>query len=393
MKIRKSIYALIIVVCSVIPSRAISTNQTEQSDFLLGSVEALANEEGENESNGLSVSYSITEKNRLFFLESKMRNIRFSPVFPDVFIGIPRDLYIIENNLLILDEYEGKQLTLVDLQAPSNVKRIGSKGQGPNEFLRISNLSYNPVTEVVHVFDEYARRQSSYSVNNRRIFFNDANLRGKTLLANTVYNVIPLGNSFVANGNFNGKQFALLNEKSEIVEEFGVFPGNKDAINSGFAFYLLNQNRLIVNPQETHFAAAGFMNDQLVFYKKEGNSVTKLKEYFNYDTEATPTVRNQGNGNLYSFSENDNTMRAYVDVYATEKHLYALYLGLSNADLERGGNQPCYILRFDWNGKFMGGYKSDFLLMAFAVDEANKKIYAVTRPSGDSESMLVESSF
>ena len=48
MKIRKSIYALIIVVCSVISSRAISTNQTEQSDFLLRNVEALANEEGQN---------------------------------------------------------------------------------------------------------------------------------------------------------------------------------------------------------------------------------------------------------------------------------------------------------------------------------------------------------
>ena len=44
--------------------------------------------------------------------------------------------------------------------------------------------------------------------------------------------------------------------------------GNKDAINTGVAFYLLNQNRLVVNPQETHFAAAGFMNDHLVFYGK-----------------------------------------------------------------------------------------------------------------------------
>lgn len=328
--------------------------------------------------------------NRIYFPTSKIKDVSFKPILPDVFVGIPRDLYLVESNLVILDEYEGKQLTLVDLNNPSNVQRLGTKGQGPNDFLRISSLSYNPQNGILHVFDEYARRQSSYSVKERKVVFNDANLRKKTLLGNTLYNVIPFGNSFVTNGNFDGKQFALLNEKAEIVEKFGIFPGNKDAINTGVAFYLLNQNRLVVNPQETHFAAAGFMNDHLVFYGKKGNSVEKLKEYFNYDTKATPSVRNQDGGKLYAFSENENTMRAYVDVFATETHLYALYFGLSNADLERERNSSCYILKFDWNGNFVGGYKSDVLLLSFAVDEANGKIYAATRPSADSESMLVE---
>lgn len=337
-------------------------------------------------------SCAKAERNRMYFSTDNIKNVRFKPVVPDIFVGIPRDLYIVENNLLILDTYEGKQLTVVDLQNLSNIKRIGNRGEGPNEFLRISNLSYNSQNKILHVFDEYARRQSSYNVKDRKVIFNDANLKKKTLLTNTTYSVIPLGSCYVANGNFNGKQFALLNERAEIIEEFGVFPGNKDAINTGLAYFLLNQNRLVVHPQETHFAAAGFMNDQLVFYKKEGNSVKKLKEYFNFDAEATPSVRNQGKGKLYGCSENENTMRAYTDVYATNDYLYVLYLGLSNADLKKG-NHPCYILKFDWKGNFIGGYKSGILLMAFAVDEVNKKIYAVTRPSDDNESMLVECSF
>lgn len=342
---------------------------------------------------GINNSCTQAGNNRIYFPASKMTGVNFKPTFPNVFVGIPRDFYIVENNLMILDEYEGKQLTLVDLNKPSNVQRLGTKGQGPNDFLRISNLSYNPQNGTLHVFDEYARRQSSYSVKDRKVVFNDANLRKKTLLGNTIYNVIPFGDLFVTNGNFDGKQFALLNEKAEVVEKFGIFPGNKDAINTGVAFYLLNQNRLVVNPQETHFAAAGFMNDHLVFYVKKGDSVEKLKEYFNYDTEATPSVRDQGKGKLYGYSENENTMRAYIDVYATETHLYALYLGLSNADLQKGGNSPCYILKFDWNGNFISGYKSDVLLLSFAVDETNGKIYAATRPSIDSESILVECCF
>jgi hypothetical protein len=42
MKILKTIYVLIIVACSVVSFLGVSTKQTEQSDFLLRNVEALA---------------------------------------------------------------------------------------------------------------------------------------------------------------------------------------------------------------------------------------------------------------------------------------------------------------------------------------------------------------
>ena len=48
MKILKNIYVFTIVSCSVLTFWVVSTKQTEQSDFLLRNVEALANEEGEN---------------------------------------------------------------------------------------------------------------------------------------------------------------------------------------------------------------------------------------------------------------------------------------------------------------------------------------------------------
>ena len=328
--------------------------------------------------------------NKIYFPTTNFVEIKSKPFTPEIFVGIPRDLYIIKGNLLILDAYEGKHFTSVDLKNPSYEIRIGNKGQGPHDFLRIRGVNYHSGDEVLRVFDEYSRQMSSYKVENRSVVFSESRLKHKVRLPNTTYDVVPLGNFYVANGNFDGKQFALLNEQSEIVETFGVFPGNKDAIGSGLSFYLLNQNRLVVNPQETHFAAAGFMNDHLVFYKQEGNSVKKLKEYFNYDSEATPSVDKSGNGVLYSFSENDNTMRAYIDVYATEGYLYALYLGLSQKELAEEKNHSCYILKFDWNGNLKGGFKADRLLLSVAIDEASGKLYGVTRPTGENESMLVE---
>ncbi len=48
MKILKNIYVFMIVACSVLTFWVVNTKQTEQSDFLLRNVEALANEEGQN---------------------------------------------------------------------------------------------------------------------------------------------------------------------------------------------------------------------------------------------------------------------------------------------------------------------------------------------------------
>ena len=67
---------------------------------------------------GINNSCTQAGNNRIYFPASKMKGVNFKPTFPNVFVGIPRDLYIVENNLMILDEYEGKQLTLVDLNKP-----------------------------------------------------------------------------------------------------------------------------------------------------------------------------------------------------------------------------------------------------------------------------------
>ena len=48
MKTMKNIYVCMIVACSALTFWLVSNKQTEQSDFLLRNVEALANEEGEN---------------------------------------------------------------------------------------------------------------------------------------------------------------------------------------------------------------------------------------------------------------------------------------------------------------------------------------------------------
>ena len=64
-------------------------------------------------------------------------------------------------------------------------------------------------------------------------------------------------------------------------------------------------------------------------------------------------------------------------------HVYALYWGVTNDDWDKDGDNPCYILKFDWTGTLQAGYRMDRLLRTFAVDESTNTIYDI--PYSDEE--------
>ena len=73
-----------------------------------------------------------------------------------------------------------------------------------------------------------------------------------------------------------------------------------------------------------------------------------------------------GNQDIYSSSENDETTRTYRMLYSTKEHIYALYWGIANKDFGKTG-KVCYILKFDWNGNLKEGFKVNNLLFNFAT--------------------------
>lgn len=50
---------------------------------------------------------------------------------------------IVDNKLLMIDKYEGKQITMIDLINTNKIERIANIGEGPNEFLNLRDITYN----------------------------------------------------------------------------------------------------------------------------------------------------------------------------------------------------------------------------------------------------------
>lgn len=334
----------------------------------------------------IGVSCTNTANNKILFPTDKFTTIKGEQILPDLFIGQPLNMLLINNNLLIIDIYEDFQVTLINTKN-KNLERIIPKGEGPHEFLDIRNISYNSRDNTMCFFDGMTRFCSFYKVKNNQIALNDDNFIGKIRFENNYpYDIIPFDNKFITNGCFKQYQFALLDKNGNNISYFGVYPGDKNEIDIEGCFFLKNQTIITACPNQEYFVAAGVFHDQLVFYKNK-NNLAKIKEYFSIDSKMNTNLIKEGEAIQYSSSETPETTRTYRVLYPTNSHLYALYWGIQNKDIDK--ENICYILKFDWNGKLEEGFKIEQRLKTFAIDENKNCIYGITY-SEDKESLLLQ---
>ena len=103
------------------------------------------------------------------------------------------------------------------------------------------------------------------------------------------------------------------------------------------------------------------------------------REYFTFDADVETMTHEYGVRVIHK----PETVSAYMCLYPTDKYLYASYKGrtieeMMNPDIEKVN----YILKFDWDGKFIEGYVVGNI-DDFAVDETAGRLYAFVYEDGD----------
>lgn len=322
---------------------------------------------------------------------NSIKALKGEVAFPDLFLAKPYRLLIIENNLLIVDPYEGKFLTLVDLDNPINTERLVHKGNGHNEMLNLRRVFFHEPNNALSLYDDDKRSIIMYKIEDYLI-----NVESKSLLSSVSFkdymlgSIIPFGNKYIRSGAFNNHQLSLYDKDGEPIQTFGTYPGNKEGIDRPTEFYLKTQGGLSVSPDQKHFAIAGTFNDQLAFYKATDTIPEKVKEYFSLDSKLETTVTQNGEWSNTRSNKTPETTEVYQALATTNKNLYVLHWGLTHEELEsKSHDKTCTILVFDWNGNLTQAYDiPDFLSRAIAVDERNNCLYGITQAeSGEMQIM------
>ena len=210
----------------------------------------------------------------------------------DLLVGRPSRPMILDSLLIYTDKFEGRLITVLNLNTGS-YRRVLSSGRGPGEMMMIRRISYDSKDKTIRLFDNNANRLTTFSAT--RSFsdlFSVSSIEDVIDFSydNVPFEMAPFGDGYIANGNFDGRQFSLLDGDGRSTGYFGVYPGNNDDAGSGDAFFMKNQTLMAVKPDQSRFAAAGYSNDQLVSCSTRRKSRASPKRQENI-SHSTPTWR------------------------------------------------------------------------------------------------------
>lgn len=321
---------------------------------------------------------SVSEKGESLFRSDDFELLQGEVLYENLFWGRPSRLCVVDSFLYVDDKYDDKLLTILNLNT-GRTKRVVDYGEGPQELMQIRTISYNSNRRELGLYDGRVDRENFYSIAGDSLVFERAEslYRGE-FKKYSFYDVVPLGDGYLGNGCFeHGEQFIWFRGGEKEPLMFGEYPGDKTGIEQNAAFFMKTQTLLAVNPNQEYFAAAGCYHDQLVFYRREGDNVRKLKEYFSIEARLKTRYKRTEKDEMAGTSLLPETMLTYELLYPTESHLYAVYYGKSEEERKEETESRCYILKFSWMGDFEGGYVLDYLTMKLAVDEDNRCIYTI----------------
>ncbi|MCM1093937.1 MAG: TolB-like 6-bladed beta-propeller domain-containing protein [Lachnospiraceae bacterium] len=302
-------------------------------------------------------------------------------ILTDADILNPKDILAVEKGVII-DDYNDTcflaYYSNLDVKTPQYIAR---KGQGPFEFINTRNCYYNPLTECLFLNDTQRKKAQTFKISSDKILLDSSSIISTVdFLPIRGGEVTPLGSKFVTEGVFGNKLLALVDSDGTLLQTFGEYPGDTTNIQDRHSFGLINQFRIIANPQGTRLVAAGAYSDWLAFYDMTGDNLKVINERFTFSPKAKTEKPNQY---VTVLKSDDNDICNYKRLSATPNHVYLLYDGRTQAEIDEGVKKPKTILKLNWDGELVAGYRVNDRLFCISASEDDRALYGLIKRNGE----------
>ena len=286
-------------------------------------------------------------------------------------IGLPTIMELFDGKLFLVDMFNGDSLISVfDIKTNKKILSFGKKGNGPEEFLHISNIDFKRNIEnqiELLVFDPI--RQKCFSYNYEELF-NDGVLKGVSFKMDTsvpnLFELYKLESGYIATGKIEGNKYLRLSDSLKIIDFFGNYrPKPIDAI-PDVLHRQANYGKTELSLDKKKMVEIVYSASVLSLYDIEKDGITKKWEYLldelDYDVVDGSVV--------------NKSVVGYISAHAGRNNIYALFSGeAENLDeIAAYGNE---IHVFDYDGKLVDKIKLERSAFLLSVDEEEGKLFAL----------------
>ncbi len=281
----------------------------------------------------------------------------------------------IKNGKVVLASISGENLIhIIDQKTMEYLVGKGNPGEGPDEIMNVweFDMGFNENTIWAYSntgksFNEFDLSDSSKSVVSKIRQSGDW-IQGMSM--NWVKR-----NEIISYMNFSENKFIVFDSLGKQISKVGPWSTTaKISDESKFVLSALNQGSKSINREKLKLVLAKVKFDEFEIFDLNDQTVKVLKgpinEEFNY------TIQADGNVNVAIADE--NSVYGYNNSYITENYIFLVFIGKTRQQLVESKETSRDIFQFDLEGNPIAHFKTNVSIRSIAVDEKEKKIYAIT---------------
>lgn len=294
------------------------------------------------------------------------------------YLDSPRRVAVIGGRLVVLDR-SAPMIHVFRLPEGERVGSFGRKGQGPGEFGAADEIQASPAApDAFWVFDGNLSRVT-------RLRFDGAgpvpgvdevvNLHGEGGLH---FQAVWISDSaLAATGIYPGhpqSRLLRLDREGRALGGIGTLPQHPNG--AGIPPTVLHhayEGRMAVRPDRSLLVFGTRHADALEFYRPDGTLVRKVTG----PTGFLPVFDTNARAEGVSMATGDDLRVGYLDLAATQDHLFALFSGDTRGEARARTYFGKEVHVFDWSGERITTLALDERAIAIAVDPVEGRLYAV----------------
>lgn len=290
----------------------------------------------------------------------------------DYVLGAGSEMAANEDFILIEEQNTDSLIHVIDVKnGAKHIGRIGEIGQGPEEFLIITNICTTADKKGFCAYD--ANRKILWQLKHTENGWEQIKLFEPDSLFHRV--IKPLNDStYLASGYYNNHKFFLLSKDGDVLNRVGEWPYRDEAEKkvSGVMKSQAYVGDFTVSPSGKNVVYACLASDILSFYTYSDLELSLNKEIVNEYVD----YNYRHDSNHFSGTSRKASF-GYLSIASNNNYVYLLYSGRSIKEYDLKAFQGNSIHVYTWEGKKVAELKSESDLDRICMSPDGDKLYAV----------------
>jgi hypothetical protein len=291
------------------------------------------------------------------------------------FLGQPGRLLLVGDRLMVTDD-PAPYLHVLDPKEGRHLASIGNSGGGPGEFRSVSSIQEDPSEDgSFWLYDGQQDRMTHMGLVAGTVTPRMLEVSRLDSVSGLLLDLVVLDETtLVATNLFSNGRLVRARRSGATIGVMGAMP--VDPLGRDVPLHVLQHayaGPLERSPDGSRVAVATRQADLLEIYRADGTLIRRVRGGSGFEPEYEVRRSPAGTG----MATGEDLRFGFIDLAATDEHLFALFSGELRGDLPGRANFGKAVQVYDWRGERVATFELPERALSIAVSPDGAQLFAV----------------